>query len=151
MPGQQRVSVYFIQAGVGGRIKIGYSPMPYRRIDYIRSLCGPNLIVLAVIEGSAGVEHNLHRFLSAHRAHHEWFEPAPEVLEVVRRAQTVPQDDGRRQDAFEREFDDDELSALCACDGPIGDAADAARRQNYGYYNGVLAILLRLFPEYEAE
>jgi hypothetical protein len=139
------MSVYFIQAGHGGRIKIGYSPDPDMRIDFIRRLCGPDLIVLAVIEGSVGVERKLHELLQDHCAHHEWFEPTLEVLDVVRRAKLLYQAGVR--DAAKRQFTSEDLRGLINRGGMIGDAAATAFREDIPYRYKVLAVLLRLFPE----
>lgn len=141
------MSVYFVQSGPGGRIKIGYSPYPERRIAYIQRYNGQELITLAVIEGSRGLEHALHQLLADHRAHGEWFEPAPAVLDVVRRASLQPQDWEGRVGRYDLSFSDDELTALAYAGKNCSGAADRARRDPYSYNLNIIAGMLLLFPE----
>jgi hypothetical protein len=138
------MSVYFVQAGEGGRIKIGYSPIPDQRIDHLRRFSGPDLIKLAVIEGSRRLENNVHKLLADHRAHNEWFEPTSEVLAVVRRAAAWHQCEGDRSD-FERvEFTSKNLEYFSRLDGVVGQFARETRGWPYRYNCAVLAGLLML-------
>lgn len=141
------MSVYFVQAGEGGRIKIGYSPYPLRRIKHLQQFSGPDLITLAIIEGERTLESMLHNIVQAHRVHGEWFDPTPEVLDIVRRAAALPQDfQGSLKDCMLTQFTGTELDHLVRVDGPIGKAALAAQGCPNAYYFGVLAQLLRMFP-----
>jgi hypothetical protein len=142
------MSVYFIQAGEGGRIKIGFASIPERRISYLRRFSGPDLIVLAVIEGVRAVEYRIHQELAAHRAHDEWFEPTAEVLEVVRRARQLPQDDGRLTELSRVCFATDETKYLSRRPDVIGAAAKEAHANPGSYTWGTLLAIVRLFgPE----
>lgn len=141
------MSVYFIQAGIGGRIKIGYSPRPRQRIEYIQRYNGVKLITLACITGTAGLEKALHRILAEHRAHGEWFEPVPRVLDLARRAASLPQDYEGRQGDCDLEFSSEKLDFLIAKGGNAAGAAERARTDPYNFTFNVLAGVLGLFPE----
>jgi hypothetical protein len=77
-------SLYFIQAGDNGPIKIGVARNFEKRLASMQSSCPELLIVLKVIP-SAGhsMEKHLHRYFAAHRLRGEWFSPHPDVLDFV--------------------------------------------------------------------
>lgn len=126
------MSVYFVQAGTGGRIKVGYSPVPKQRVDFIRRFSGPDLFVLAVIEGPRTLEHRVHQLLAAHRHHGEWFDPVSEVLKVTERAASMPQDlEGRLNTLWATDFTWDEIDYYIALGGVVGSAALAVKSHPY--------------------
>lgn len=75
--------VYFIRAVQTGRIKIGFSSSPERRLKELEYGCPEDLELVTKIPGSFFREHDLHRQFAAHRARGEWFEPAPELLAYI--------------------------------------------------------------------
>ena len=146
------MSVYFVQAGDGGRIKVGYSPYPKQRIAYLGRFSGPDIKILAVIEGSRRLEHYIHVHLKGSHAHDEWFEPTPEVLEVARMAATLPQDHrGGLNEMSNWEYDPDGLAFLAQRDDVIGRAARAAQDFTSRYSFAVLESLMRLLGEVDAK
>lgn len=141
------MSVYFIQAGNGGRIKIGFSPYPEQRIAYIQKYNGVELTTLACIPGTAGLEKAIHNILAEYRAHGEWFEPTPEVLDLVRRAAALPQDYEGARGAWGIRFCREELDFLIAKGGRSSEIARRVRRDPYDFTFNVLDGVLCLFPE----
>lgn len=79
---------YFVQAGEGGRIKIGSTRnLPVR----LRTLCAMSpvpLRLLGVMKGDA--EERCHVRLGAFRLHGEWFMPSPAVLHFIRENAATP-------------------------------------------------------------
>ncbi len=74
--------VYFIQAGEGGRIKIGRTSSIRRRLTKMQT-DAPCLLRLLGFSPRL-VEAVLHRRFDAYRvARTEWFEPAPEIVEFA--------------------------------------------------------------------
>ena len=142
------MTVYFVQAGEGGRIKVGYSPYPDQRIDFLRRFNGADIKVLATIEGTRRLEHYIHVHLAAHRAHGEWFNPTPEVLELCRMAALLPQDpEGRTHGMQDWEYGDDDLAFLAQRADIIGRAARATIDFKSKYSFAVLESLMRLLGE----
>lgn len=79
--------IYFIQADIGGPIKIGYAGDVANRLRELQ--CGSPfpLVLLRVENGTLADEKRLHRHFAATRLHGEWFEPTPEL-----RARISPQE-----------------------------------------------------------
>lgn len=75
------MSVYFIQAGDGGNIKIGFTKNMNSRFRVLQTHCPqpPKLIGLAV-NGDRKLEANYHDRFASFRMHGEWFSAAPEIL-----------------------------------------------------------------------
>lgn len=138
------MSVYFVQSGEGGRIKIGYAGIPKWRIAYLRRFSGPDLVLLALIDGSRTLEGKLHRLMAASHAHDEWFDPTPEVLSLVGRAKLLPQDGGGLSELWRIEFTDEELVTLARGVGVIAELAAEYRDCRSRAYGDALAGLLRL-------
>jgi DNA-binding transcriptional regulator YdaS (Cro superfamily) len=72
------MAVYFIQAGDGGPVKIGFSENIWARLNNMQP---GNHAVLRVVAAFIGGEHDeraVHEMMSAHRTRGEWF--APDVL-----------------------------------------------------------------------
>lgn len=145
------MSVYFIQAGEGGRIKIGYAGIPEHRISYLSRFSGPDLKTLAIIEGSARLESYLHQHVKGSHAHDEWFDPTPEVLALVKAAQELHTVRGGARQHEEIYFTPEEIEDLCKEDGVIGAMARETRRFSYNYNNHVLFQLIRLLAPPEDE
>lgn len=75
--------VYFVRAGVNGRIKIGTTSSIARRIEGLNSHNPEPVELLATVRGDRRLEQALHEKFAAYRLHHEWFEPAPELLTYI--------------------------------------------------------------------
>lgn len=63
--------VYFVSAP--GRIKIGFTRRPERRLLTLRRADMEELSVIAIIDGSRFLEKTLHAILKNHRVRGEWF------------------------------------------------------------------------------
>lgn len=74
------MSVYFIQAGDDGLIKIGRSDNVERRLKALQRGAPVELRVLATFPGGAREEAALHLLLDADSSHGEWFRPTEAVL-----------------------------------------------------------------------
>lgn len=80
-------SVYFIQAGFDGPVKIGYTARePEERMAALQVSHWEQLRLVAVIPGDRSLEAGFHAALRPHRIRGEWFLPTPTVLAVVRTA-----------------------------------------------------------------
>lgn len=78
------MSVYFIQAGVDGAIKIGFTRFPV--LDRLKSLqvaCPDELRLLAVLAGDDGKETEIHKRFAPDRIRGEWFRPSTTLLDYV--------------------------------------------------------------------
>ena len=81
--------IYFIQAGEGGPIKVGFTSMkPERRISHIQTGCPWPIKVIGLIEGDAADEKRIHKQLAPYKTKGEWFSPVAEVLRAVEMALT---------------------------------------------------------------
>lgn len=81
---RSRALVYFIQRGVDGPVKIGFSKAPKVRLASLQIGIPERLRILGVLDGGKPEEQRLHRYFSAHAIGGEWFRPAPEVLAYIR-------------------------------------------------------------------
>lgn len=76
--------IYFMRPiGADGRIKIGCSYKPARRLVAISVYSPYPLEIIGVGEGDMSDEKMLHEFFAADRLHSEWFRSSPELLEVI--------------------------------------------------------------------
>lgn len=84
--------VYFIKpVGLPGPIKIGCSQKPKQRLETLASWSPYHLEILAVIDGDLSLEHNIHCCFADCHSHHEWFNPAPRLIEAIEKiAKGVP-------------------------------------------------------------
>lgn len=73
--------VYFIAAP--GRIKIGWTTQPEKRLAQLRYTDMDELSVLGVIDGSRSLERRIHNLVDKHRRRGEWFADVPEVRAIV--------------------------------------------------------------------
>lgn len=75
--------VYFVQAGEGGPIKIGYTSFSVeKRIATLQTAQPERLRLLATVEGGRN-EVFLHDYFSKHRKNGEWFEPHSDILQFL--------------------------------------------------------------------
>lgn len=80
--------VYFIQAGAGGPIKIGFTNyLPSIRISVLQPMNAETLVLLGEMPAPRGRddEADIHAKFAQHRIRNEWFRPAPEILELAGR------------------------------------------------------------------
>lgn len=75
--------IYFIQAGEGGPIKIGYSANPAARLVKVQADNPAECVLLGQVLGEKADEARLHNMLARHRLRGEWFAPSPAVLSMV--------------------------------------------------------------------
>jgi len=78
--------VYFIQAEITKRIKIGIAWNPIRRIKELQVGSPDNLsllIALRTVNSAVTTERHLHHQFQDCRLHGEWFEPVPELLSFI--------------------------------------------------------------------
>jgi hypothetical protein len=76
--------VYFV--GAPGRIKIGYTVHPEKRLQSLQQIDMERLTSLAVIHGTRVTERQLHDLLRDYHIRGEWFKDCPEVRAVMARA-----------------------------------------------------------------
>lgn len=81
------MAVYFIQAGDGGPIKIGFASNPLRRLSKMQSDNHERLTILSAIFGNQEDEESIRDQFSHARIHGEWFKPVQQLLDFIR-AQT---------------------------------------------------------------
>lgn len=77
--------IYFIQAGVGGPIKIGRSDYPEARVAGLQTTSPAKLKLLRKLSEHFAGERALHQKFANHRLHGEWFAPAPKLLAYIKR------------------------------------------------------------------
>lgn len=80
--------VYFIQRADGGPIKIGTAERPDRRLQALQAANPDELVIRAVCLGGRAAEQVLHAHFAESRIRNEWFEPTPELTEVLARLPT---------------------------------------------------------------
>lgn len=76
-------SVYFVQGVAGGPIKIGTSSDVADRVRTLQCASPVLLQVIGVVAGDQRLEQVLHRRLTSHRLHGEWFADVPEVRAAI--------------------------------------------------------------------
>lgn len=84
---QARWSVYFIQQGADGPIKIGVTVDVEKRRRVLQTGSAQTLVLLSTIKGTEKQEAELHRRFKHLRLRGEWFRPEPELLAYI--AETV--------------------------------------------------------------
>lgn len=82
-PARIPVSVYAIQQGDDGPIKIGIASKPWERLATLQTASPYRLRGLAAWPGSAAEEAALHEVFAADRLEGEWFKPSPELIALV--------------------------------------------------------------------
>jgi Meiotically up-regulated gene 113 len=75
--------IYFLQASIGGPVKIGFAADVERRVRELQ--CGSPfpLRVLAAWQGDGRDERELHERFAADREHGEWFRPTAELRALI--------------------------------------------------------------------
>jgi len=80
---QERVTIYFIQAGDDGPVKIGWSRNAERRLRDLDRQMPWKLHLRRTIEAPRDYETRLHTHFREHHIRGEWFRPAPEIQAVM--------------------------------------------------------------------
>jgi hypothetical protein len=77
--------IYFVQAGKGGKIKIGYTDEEslFNRISTLQTGSPEKLVLLLAIPGNTTVERQIHKRFADCRLHGEWFEATTELMEYI--------------------------------------------------------------------
>lgn len=76
--------VYAIRAQNSGLVKIGTTRHLPKRLRTIRTSCGSDLVVLAIVAGDRQVEGEWHAAFAHLRQPGEWFTPARRLLNQIR-------------------------------------------------------------------
>lgn len=79
---QKKGYVYFVQ-DAHGRVKIGWSNDPMRRLTSLQIAHSDRLKLLGVVRAKRTLERKLHERFAAHRISGEWFEPDAELLTTI--------------------------------------------------------------------
>lgn len=74
------MTIYFVQAGPDGPVKIGYAVDPKRRIASLQTACAVDLVLLREIAGNEKTEAWLHQRFLGHRVRGEWFSFTDDML-----------------------------------------------------------------------
>lgn len=83
--------VYFMQAGEGGAVKIGFSATSVeRRIKGNQVGCPQTITLLGVIEGNTALEKRFHKAFRRFAIRGEWFEPHPRLLALIAKISWSP-------------------------------------------------------------
>lgn len=78
------MSVYFVECGWLGPIKIGYTANDVReRLSELQTSNPYDLTPLLLIDGDQSLERRLHHHFRASRMRGEWFRPSLDLLEFV--------------------------------------------------------------------
>lgn len=85
--------VYLIGSPDSPLVKIGWSDNPKRRLRDLQAGSPVLLQLIAVFEGGAYVEAELHRCFADKRKHGEWFDLGPDPVAAVRKFVKVAQTD----------------------------------------------------------
>lgn len=75
--------VYFIQNEATLAVKIGVAADPVSRLATLQTGSDGKLSIIGVLPGGRALERELHRRFSYARLSGEWFEPAPEILDLA--------------------------------------------------------------------
>lgn len=79
--------IYFVQAGKGGPIKIGYAKNVALRFGVLQSSNPEKLYLLGTRPGAASDEREMRKRLTRDLIRGEWFKPSRAVLHVVAQAE----------------------------------------------------------------
>lgn len=77
------MSVYFIQTGEGGPIKIGYTDDVWLRLSQLQCSHSETLYIRAVIDGGERIEHEKHAQFAFDHIRGEWFRPSDKLLSFI--------------------------------------------------------------------
>lgn len=92
--------LYFIRSGQ--YVKIGISEAPHRRIASIQTSNPDELEVLAVVEGGAALEAEMHRRFAALHYRGEWFRDDAIIRQAIASMQTLPPRKPRKRAAVQQ-------------------------------------------------
>jgi hypothetical protein len=84
-PAETPVWIYFVQAGPGGPIKVGWTLDIEQRLGSLRVDNPEELTLLATAHGGLDVEQRLHQIFESTRIRGEWFRPSPKLMELIDR------------------------------------------------------------------
>lgn len=82
-PASETGYIYFVAAPEAGRIKVGFSATPERRINSLMTSSAYKLETLLVIEGSREQEQAIHQRFAHLRVHREWFADCAELRDYI--------------------------------------------------------------------
>ena len=82
--------VYFVQAGDGGPIKIGYSHDPLSRMRTLQTAQRERLRLLGTIAGGRAKEREVHAYFANLHAHGEWFRFSQEIIDYAEYGGPIP-------------------------------------------------------------
>ena len=82
-------TIYFLQAGARGPLKIGLTDNLRNRLRLLRGHFGQHLVLLASVCGSRDEELRIHRYARPWQIAGEWYSPADEITELARYAATT--------------------------------------------------------------
>lgn len=82
-PPDPHISLYAIQAGEDGPVKIGLARKPWERLAALQTANPVRLRGIAAWSGSVDQEKALHELFAADRLEGEWFKPSAELLALV--------------------------------------------------------------------
>ncbi|MGE4419997.1 MAG: GIY-YIG nuclease family protein [Sulfurimonas sp.] len=80
--------VYFIKNIDTGRIKIGFSDTPTKRLKELQTGNDNKLVLIKTIAGDKNKEASLHEMFSHLRSNGEWFDPDDELLQFIKETNT---------------------------------------------------------------
>ena len=72
-----------MQAGINGKIKVGFSVSPQARLRGLQTGNHEPLTIIKAVPGDRKREQEVKNHLSQHKLRGEWYEPAPEVLQFI--------------------------------------------------------------------
>jgi hypothetical protein len=75
--------VYFIQAEIGGLIKIGYTIDLDKRLRTVQAHSPVPVKVIGTMRGSYEIEQEIHSKFASFRKHGEWFAPSERLLSFM--------------------------------------------------------------------
>jgi hypothetical protein len=76
-------SVYFVQVGDEGPVKIGVTSNPDKRLSQLQTANYEDLNLRVVIGGDPSVEARYHALFEPERIRGEWFAPTPDLLAEI--------------------------------------------------------------------
>lgn len=80
---RERRTLYAIQCGVDGPVKIGITGKLGARMSQLQSASHERLLLVGVGEGDARDEADLHKALGDERIRGEWYRCSPRVIEAI--------------------------------------------------------------------
>ena len=76
--------IYFIQNGLAGSIKIGYTnTYVSKRLKSLQTTSSKRLFIMGCIKGDMKMEKQIHEHLQSHKLEGEWFKPSIFVLNYI--------------------------------------------------------------------